>query len=279
MLPLVQNIEVKKLSPDEGINAPDLVVTEEPLEIRVVAGEGAQRIETPVAVTMRTPGHDFELTLGFLFTEGIINSHEEVLSLRHCKKVKSDLEQDNIAIVKLSEACTFDPKLLHRHQYTSSSCGICGKTSLDLVKTATKHPLSGAFTFSKKMLFTLDKKVEGTQNVFRHTGGLHAAALFNKEGTLIILREDIGRHNAVDKIIGACLSEKKVPLSNCLLWVSGRAGFELVQKATMAGIPAMASVGAPSSLAVSLAKESKMILVGFLRDRKGNAYAGGDRLI
>ena len=272
----VQNIHVTKIN-GEGVSInPDLLAVEEPLEIRLGFGVASEREQKSLSVTMRTPGHDFELALGFLLTEGVINSGEQVESIKYCSTVKPE-EFENVVRVELKPEVKLDFKKFQRHFYTSSSCGVCGKSSMDAVKLNCKT-IEGDWTVSSSVIHSLPDKLRNAQHVFEHTGGLHASALFNQVGELIILREDVGRHNALDKVIGAMLLKKEI-LSNYMLMVSGRTSFELVQKAAVAGIPIIAAVGAPSSLAVHLAKETVMTLLGFVRKEGFNIYCGEKRII
>jgi FdhD protein len=240
----------------------DVLAVEEPMEIRV-GGHS-------VAITMRTPGHDFELAAGFLFTEGVVARSTDIREIRHCGNSKNT----NVVRVELNPAVQFDPKKLSRHVFTTSSCGVCGKTSLEQVRTVLPAPIQKIAMPTAEMLCALPGKLRPEQAIFSSTGGLHATALFDLQGKLLLLREDVGRHNAMDKLIGAMLLADKLPVANTVMLVSGRASFELVQKAAMAGIPMLAAVGAPSSLAVDLAREFGMTLVGFLRDGRFNIYCG-----
>ncbi|MCG3149331.1 MAG: Sulfur carrier protein FdhD [Verrucomicrobiae bacterium] len=233
----------------------DTVAVEEPLEIRV-AGHS-------IAVTMRTPGEDFELAAGFLFSEGGVRNRADIVGISYCARPQ------NYNIVNVALGTPFDRARFSRHVYTTSSCGICGKASLDLVRTAAPGRVS-AFRPTAKVLLALPDKL--AQPAFSKTGGLHAATLFDAAGNLLLAREDVGRHNALDKLIGALLLADKLPASETVLLLSGRASFELVQKAVMAGIPAVAAIGAPSSLAIDLAKEFGVNLVGFLRADRFNEY-------
>ena len=246
----------------------DYLVAEEPLEIRV--GERA------LSVTMRTPGHDLELAAGFLFSEGIVQSAGQIRSLGF-QKGRSREANGNIVRVELS-GNAFDPEQLQRNFYMTSSCGICGKTSIAAVRARGLRQLSAGFVMDPNILCTFPEQLKSAQKIFGHTGGLHAAGLFSKAGELIVLREDVGRHNAVDKIVGWALLEKRIPLEDCALMVSGRGGFEIIQKSALAGIPLLASVSAPSGLAVRLARETGMTLVGFLRGRRFLAYSGEQRI-
>jgi FdhD protein len=251
----------------------DSLAAEEPLEIRV----GARSL----AVTMRTPGHDEELAAGFLLTEGIIAERKQIAKIQRpgiagpgaiagpgCNLVNVELQN-----------CSFDAGSLQRNFYATSSCGICGKASIEAVRARGLRTLSAGFVIDPEILCALPEKLRANQQVFGYTGGLHAAALFDGTGKLLALREDIGRHNAVDKVVGWALFNQSVPLSNHVLMVSGRGGFEIVQKALAAGIPVVASVSAPSSLAVQLAKELNLTLIGFLRKRRFVIYAGPERCL
>jgi FdhD protein len=250
----------------------DSLVAEEPLEIRLAFGSGQGRKRFSVAVTMRTPGDDEALALGFLFTEGIIGRADAVIGTRWM--------DENTLLVELQPTVFVDEERLVRHFFTSSSCGLCGKATLDSVRTVAHYfPISNKPVFKPDFLYALPDKMRAVQETFESTGGLHATALFDVQGTLLYLKEDIGRHNAVDKVIGTALQDGlELPFKDHVLMVSGRAGFELVQKASMAGIPLMAAVGAPSALAVDLAEASDMTLVGFLRGRRFNVYTAMTRI-
>ncbi len=267
----VTPIHIARVDQGAAVEADDILVTEEPLEIRLGHGPLEDRKEFRLSVTMRTPGHDEELALGFLFTEGIITGPEQVLRAEHCGNVKEE-ERGNVIRAELHPSMELDPANWQRNFYTSSSCGVCGKTSIDAVRTQCARPITPFGPIDPKVITALPGRMREAQTLFKHTGGIHAAALFDREGELLILREDVGRHNAVDKVIGAALANR-LPAANCMLLVSGRAGFELVQKSVVAGIPLMAAVGAPSSLAVKLAEESGLTLIGFLRGERFNVYA------
>jgi FdhD protein len=249
---------------------PDYLAAEEPLEIRVG--------EHPLSVTMRTPGDDIELATGFLLTEGLVQNPSQILSLEHVEG-SGENEAGNVVTAILADAAGFDPEKMRRNFFAASSCGICGKASIDSVRARTLQAPNPDFRFAAETLLRLPDALRASQAVFGRTGGLHAAALFSASGELLVLREDIGRHNAVDKVIGWALRENRVPLSNHVLLVSGRGGFEIIQKAIVAGVPVVASVSAPSSLAVKLARELGLTLIGFLRDRRFVIYAGEERLI
>ncbi|GGZ16221.1 formate dehydrogenase accessory sulfurtransferase FdhD [Streptomyces nitrosporeus] len=252
---------------------PDTLVAEEPLEIRLNG--------KPLAITMRTPGDDFALAAGFLVSEGVIGEGAEVRSIVYCAGATADgVNTYNVVDVRLAPGVAVPDITLERNVYTTSSCGLCGKASLDAVRTTTRHPLTDTppVRVTPALLAALPGRLREAQRVFDRTGGLHAAALFSPEGALLDIREDVGRHNAVDKLVGRALTEGGLPLSRTVLLVSGRASFELVQKAVMAGIPMLAAVSAPSSLAVDLAVESGLTLVGFLRGTSMNVYTGEHRV-
>jgi FdhD protein len=254
---------------------PDALATEEPMEIRLLAGQTKQT----VAVTMRTPGADFELAAGFLYGEGIIDSPEDVLKISYCVDSDLDAEQRyNIVNVELRGGREFDLRPLERHFYTTSACGVCGKASLEQLELRGCHPMPAGPEVSAETISTLPKKLRDEQELFDATGGLHAAALFDKRGNLLALREDVGRHNATDKVVGWALLEGRLPLTAHMVMVSGRSSFEILQKCLTAGVPFVCAVSAPSSLAVDVAREFGMTLVGFLREGRFNVYAGYERI-
>lgn len=249
----------------------DYLAAEEPLEIRI----GDQ----PLSVTMRTPGHDLELAAGFLFTEGLIQNREQLIAILNIEPVAEDgLKRGNVVQAELVEEAKPDFARLRRHFFASSSCGICGKASIDAVRSRLLTAPNPDFRVEAELLTTLPNVLRASQDVFQRTGGQHAAALFDSSGGVLVIREDIGRHNAVDKVIGWALFDHRVPLENSVLLVSGRGGFEIVQKALVAGVPVLASVSAPSSLAVQLARELRMTLVGFLRGQRFVIYSGEERI-
>jgi FdhD protein len=250
---------------------------EEPLEIRVDYFAGGSRITVPVSVTMRTPGHDFDLAAGFLFSEGILTGKEDVRDITYCQ---SDGPQEyNVLSVRLRDHVAFDPALLNRNFYTTSSCGVCGKASLEALEVRGCPVLdSDHLTMKAPVVDALPDSLGRAQAMFQKTGGLHAAGLFHADGALDLIREDVGRHNAVDKVVGHGLLEGRVPFSDRVLVVSGRTSFEIIQKALTAGIPLVVAVGAPSSLAVELARQFGMTLVGFARGGGFNVYAGDERI-
>jgi FdhD protein len=255
----------------------DLVTVEEPLEIRVVAESAGRRRSRSVAVTMRTPGEDFDLATGFLFSEGVVDRPEDIWRIEHCDRVEGQAF-GNVIDVHLAPAKQFDADRLSRHVLISSACGICGRTSIDAVRQACAARPVGDFQISSGTLLSLTEVLSSRQAVFARTGGLHAAALFDSEGRMLDLREDVGRHNAVDKLVGGQFLQARLPSSQRLVLVSGRVSFELVQKSILAGIPMLAAVGAPSSLAIDLASEFGMTLIGFLGQNRFNIYSGRERV-
>ena len=262
---------------DAAVAGDDLVAAEEPMEARVVAEVQGRRSAHPLAVTMRTPGHDFELTAGFLLSEGVVEKGEDLWRLAYCLDTEESAR--NIVEAHLAPGVDFDPERFRRNVYMTSSCGVCGKASIERLETACPRRPEHRFRVDGAMLKSLPTRLGGSQTVFSQTGGLHAAGLFSPKGELLRLREDVGRHNALDKLIGSYLLEGVVPLSDAVLLVSGRASFELVQKALIAGIPILAAVGAPSTLAVETAKAWGQTLIGFLRQDRFNVYTGEDRLL
>ena len=270
----VEHISIQKINAGEITEANDQVAVEEPLEIQLAYSTATGRLQKNIAVTMRTPGNDEELAAGFLFTEGIIKNKE---AIQEIKQLSFD---ENRVLVTLHENIQPDLVNVSRNFYSTSSCGICGKASIEAIRTVSYYGNEKDTIFiNASVLYHLQDNLKKQQVVFENTGGIHASALFSLEGNFIMLREDVGRHNALDKIIGAALMEGQLPLSNYILFLSGRASFELVQKAMMAGIKIIAAVGAPSSLAVELAKEAGITLIGFLRNNRFNIYSGDQRII
>ncbi|WP_026359958.1 formate dehydrogenase accessory sulfurtransferase FdhD [Amycolatopsis nigrescens] len=263
---------VRMLSGNGERRRPDALAAEEPMELRV----GGRAL----AVTMRTPGHDVELAHGFLLSEGVIGSREDVASARYCNSVDdSGRNTYNVLDVALSDGVPPPETGVERNFYTTSSCGVCGKAALDAVKLRTRYsPGNSPFAVHRDVLAGLPDSLREQQRVFATTGGLHAAGLFDSDGSLLVVREDVGRHNAVDKVLGWALLEGRIPLLDNGLLVSGRASFELVQKAAMAGLPMLAAVSAPSSLAAELAAEHGITLVGFLRGDSMNLYTADHRV-
>ncbi len=265
--------QIIKVTEGTSSTTDDMVVTEEPLEIRLRYKASKGYTTKSISVTMRTPGQDALLSTGFLFTEGIIQNINEVASIE-------ELDNKNVVIVTLHDNITPDISKLERNFYTTSSCGVCGKSSIEAVQVAcnildTKDDI----TIPASLLYTLPDILRNRQAVFEHTGGIHACALFDLSGNLLLTNEDAGRHNALDKLIGRALHDGLIPLNQHMLLLSGRSSFELIQKSAMAGIKVVAAVGAPSSLAVQMADEWGMTLIGFLRDKRFNIYTGGQRVV
>lgn len=265
-------IDLERFRANSRETCADRVAVEEPLEIRLGFEVDDERQTRSAAITMRTPGDDADLATGFLFTEGIIRSPGDVAIVKPC-------DGDNTLRVELEDGVAVDLAPLERHFYTTSSCGVCGKTSLDALYVNGVRPFSH-FTpvFAPHVLVTVPDRLRDAQSTFDETGGLHAAAAFDTAGELVVVREDVGRHNAVDKVVGALLAAGRLPAQELGLMVSGRASFELTQKALVAGMPLIAAVSAPSSLAVELAQEFNVTLVGFLRNDTFNVYAGKERI-
>ena len=252
----------------------DKLTVEEPLEIRLVSPKQT------VAVTMRTPGADFDLAAGFLYNEGVITSREDIRQMSYCVDEKIDGEQrQNIINVALRAGLQPDLQPLERHFFTSSACGVCGKNSIEALKIRGRSPLSSQMQVEADIIYSLPEKLRAAQGIFQSTGGLHGAAVFNAAGELLKLREDVGRHNALDKLIGSALLASELPFENAIVLVSGRSSFEILQKCLTAGVPIVCAVSAPSSLAVSLAQEFNITLIGFLRGERMNVYSGVERII
>ncbi len=266
----VKKFSIRKFSGTSIDETPDLLAVEEPLEIRLEYGPAENRVTKNLSVTMRTPGADVDLVAGFLFTEGIVRQPSEVVSIQSQLSGSST----NAALASLAPDLDFDVQKLERHFYTTSSCGVCGKTSIDAIKTvANCAVLTKKLNVSPEVICVLPDKLRRAQATFDATGGLHAAAFFNPCGDLISLREDVGRHNALDKLIGHHFQKGGIPLDEHILLLSGRASFELMQKAAMAGVCVVCAVGAPSSLAVETAEAFGIALIGFLRGSRFNLYS------
>lgn len=272
-------VHVYKVADQHAEETSDFLAIEEPLEISLVFGTMEKRVRKRIAVTMRSPGDDKDLTLGFLFTEGIIQELAQVMSCKQLQVNASVEYHENLFEVALYPGVAIDEDRLERLFFTNSSCGICGKASIEAIRQELPPGLPQKKIFVRaSMIHQLPKKLREGQDIFGETGGNHAAALFNLSGELLFLREDVGRHNALDKLIGASLLQNIIPLNQHLLFLSGRCSFELVQKAMMAGIRIIASVGAPSSLAVKLAVENDVTIIGFVRNNRFNVYCGKDKL-
>lgn len=266
---------VKKITGNYATDEPDMLAAEEPLEIRISYHTPAGYTAKSISVTMRTPGNDLELAKGFLYTEGIIASRTDVTETRHAAD-----DNGNVVYVVLAPHISPDMAKLERNFYTTSSCGVCGKASIEAVRTACNIlDTKDNITLPQTLIYSLPEALRAQQDVFEHTGGLHACAIFSTDGTLLMMREDVGRHNALDKLIGAAMDNNLLPLNEHILLLSGRASFELVQKAAMAGIKIVAAVGAPSGLAVQMADEWGITLIGFLRGQRFNIYTGAQRIV
>jgi FdhD protein len=273
-------IDISKVSGDQRVSKADSVAVEEPLEIQLGYPSAEGAAAKSVSITMRTPGDDAELAVGFLYTEGIIQGGDQLASVEHSGAPVNDSGLRNIIRVILKANVEVDLGRLQRHFYTTSSCGVCGKASLEALRvTGQKSLADKTVTFRRTVIIGLPVKLAAEQRVFTKTGGLHAAAVFDQAGKILFVREDVGRHNAVDKVVGALLLEGRLPANELGIMVSGRASFELMQKTLVAGIPLLAAVGAPSSLAVQLANEFDLTLIGFLRKENFNIYAGEQRVI
>jgi FdhD protein len=268
-------IKLTTVHSDDSRARADVVATEEPLEIRV----GYSGFTTRIAVTMRTPGHDFELAAGFLFSEGIIHSRDDIATIGYCVDRELTPEQQyNVVTLDLRSGATLPDEVQVRQFGISSACGVCGKESLDDLTRRGISRIENGLTVSPRTILALPDRLRAAQGVFEQTGGLHAAGLFTADGELVTLREDVGRHNALDKLIGAMLLDGRLPLSNYVILVSGRTSFELAQKSAAAGASMLCSVSAPSSLAIEVAKRFNLTLIGFLRGEQFNIYTGGHRV-
>jgi FdhD protein len=276
----IASVNIVRYENDTKQHTVDLLAVEEPLEIRLGYGPINDRLQKSISVTLRTPGHDFELATGFLFTEGVLQSIGDIYKIAYCTEANSIENKENIVRVELQPDVQIDITKLQRNFYTTSSCGVCGKESIEAIKVNCKLPIvNNELIVDKRIIISLPEKLRAKQNVFEHTGGLHACALFDETGNLVLLREDVGRHNAMDKLVGAGLAKSGISFfADEILLLSGRASFELLQKAIMANIKIVCSVGAPSSLAVSLANEFDITLIGFLRGNKFNIYTNPQRV-
>jgi len=275
----IKDIYIRKVNGAESSFYSDILSIEEPLEIRISYGSEDKKTHKNISVTMRTPGNDFDLAIGFLFTEGIISSFQNIKKVYHSQK-ECLSQKKNVVQVDLVD--NFVPHLQQsdRNFYTTSSCGVCGKSSIESIKTVSsfKHLENSKLSLSTDVLYELPKKIKKAQSSFALTGGIHASALFTIEGELVFLQEDVGRHNALDKLIGRALANNLLPLNSYILLLSGRASFELIQKAAMAGISIVVAIGAPSSLAVELAIEFDITLLGFLKEDRFNIYNSSNQV-
>lgn len=279
-----KNVQIATVTnTDNGQSAPevrqDVVAVEEPMEIRVVAGPVDQRKGKSLSITMRTPGNDPDLAVGFLFAEGIIQSQSQIENIEHCGPTADGQQVPNTVRVELVAGVEFDARRYQRHFYATSSCGVCGKASLEALEYQNLRPVESDLQVLQQTVMQLPGRLRERQTSFANTGGIHAAGLFDADGTLLSIREDVGRHNAMDKLIGDQFLNGSLPLINSAVVVSGRASFELLQKALAAGIPIFIAVGAPSSLAIELAEQYGITLIGFASQNRFNIYSGGDRLL
>jgi len=274
----VTEVEIDKYADGKITTSADILAIEEPLEMKLVHGKSHERQITNVSITMRTPGNDLELTIGFLFTEGIITHINQLQP----DKYNGKYSIPNVIQIECDENLEIDKKLLQRNFYTTSACGVCGKASIDAIFSLTGAPLkTNDVTIAAATIIQLPELLSRQQEIFKHTGGIHAAALFSKDGLLLEMREDVGRHNALDKLIGNYLlksTDHNIIPEGSILLLSGRASFELIQKSAMAGISVISAVGAPSSLAVETAKRFGITLIGFSRNNRFNIYSNPHRI-
>ncbi|SEI77468.1 FdhD protein [Cyclobacterium xiamenense] len=275
---LVMPWEIRKQRGSCTETLSDLVAVEEPLQIRLEFEKWGEWQEKDLVVTMRTPGHDFDLVMGFLYAEGIIQAEKDLLGMRYCQRVKPE-EEGNVVRARLRGNLAIDPENLERNFFTHASCGVCGKTAIEAVSCkAAELPMDGRWTIPAETIRSLPLALNAEQTGFNYTGGLHAAVLYDASGKMLLLREDVGRHNALDKLIGAALRQGIAPRENKIVLLSGRVSFEMVQKAVNAGIQVLVALGAPSSLAVRLAQEKNQTLIGFLKHDRFNSYSGWERI-
>lgn len=274
----VYPVQIIKINQKGKQEKADLVAAEEPLEIRIGYGKSDDRLQSKLTVIMRTPGDDFSLALGFLYTEGIIASPDQIMSVRYCSDLGNSTSK-NVVRVEISPEVEVDWETIKRNFFSSSGCGVCGKESIESIYVQIADKLDKSkFKVKPDLMASLSLKFLENQQIFEYTGGLHAAALFDLEGNLLIIREDVGRHNAIDKVIGTAFMNGLVPLNEHILMMSSRASFEIVQKTVKAGISLLAVISAPSSMAVKLAKEYDLTLLGFVRNGGFNIYSGDFRL-
>ena len=274
------NTQISKVCGDQQLSQTDCVAVEEPLEIQLCSATVDNAAAKSISITMRTPGDDAELAIGFLYTESIIQDRSQLVSVDHVGETDADTGLRNKIRVELAPQVEIDYDRLERHFYTTSSCGVCGKASIDALHvTGLKSLQANRSEFRREVIVSMPERLMAEQQLFSETGGLHAAALFDEDGDIIVVKEDVGRHNAVDKVIGWMFMNGRLPAQRQGILVSGRASFELMQKSLVAGIPLFAAVGAPSSLAVRMAKDFGMTLIGFLRDDRFNIYSDTTRIV
>tara|TARA_B100001063_G_scaffold192901_1_gene184208 strand:- start:149 stop:991 length:843 start_codon:yes stop_codon:yes gene_type:complete len=278
MSKLSKKIKIEKINNSMSVIAEDFVAIEEPLEIQICSEKREYSAAKSLSITMRTPGHDHDLAAGFLFTESIIKKESDIQSIESVGEVDQINGEQNTVRVTLDKSVDLEMDKLTRHFYTTSSCGVCGKSSIEALENEGCKVNISKFSITKSELLGLPQKLRDTQISFDKTGGLHAAGIFSSDGEIMLAREDVGRHNAVDKVIGSLYRENKLPANNLGLIVSGRTSFELMQKTIVAGIPLIVAISAPSSLAINLAKEYDVTLVGFLRGESFNIYSGKQRI-
>lgn len=274
----IRSSQVKKYSCSTATEEADLIAVEEPLQLKLQWESKGSWQEKPLSITMRTPGHDFDLAMGFLWAENIIQRKKDVLLMRYCKRVKEE-EKGNVLLIRLANGHEIPASVWDRNFLTNSSCGICGKSAISAVQ-CTDGGLKNTHDqqIAPDTLHRLNDAIFQEQTGFKCTGGLHAAALFDLKGKLLLIREDVGRHNALDKLVGAALQQALLPSLDRVVMLSGRVSYEMVQKTVRAAVPILAAVGAPSSLAVDLAVEKGITLIGFLRNKRFNCYAHSARI-
>jgi len=275
----IKNIRIKRIEKNNTSEKSDVVIQESPLQIIVAYGEVNNRKKETLSVTMRTPGSDFEMVTGFLFCEGFIQSASDILSMRFIGNPVDITLQENTMLVEIAAHVSFNIENKKRNFLSAASCGFCGKTNADMINQQAFIPLTNTFKINVECLYHLPELLNRSQNLFTQTGGAHAVALINAEGNIIYTREDVGRHNAMDKLVGTMLKKKLLPLNNYIVLFSGRLSYELLQKSLMAGIPIVCAIGAPSSLAIEMAEDNGITLIGFLKNDSFNIYCGAERII
>ena len=275
----IKNIRIKRIEKHNSSEKSDVVIQESPLQIIVAYGEVNNRKKETLSVTMRTPGSDFEMVTGFLFCEGFIESASDILSMRFIGNPADATLQENTMLVEIAAHVSFNIENKKRNFLSAASCGFCGKTNADMINQQAFIPLTNTFKINVECLYHLPELLNRSQNLFTQTGGAHAVALINAEGNIIYTREDVGRHNAMDKLVGTMLKKKLLPLNNYIVLFSGRLSYELLQKSLIAGIPIVCAIGAPSSLAIEMAEDNGITLIGFLKNDSFNIYCGAERII
>jgi FdhD protein len=274
----VEHKKITRLKNDSVSNVDDLLAVEEPMQIKLLYWQDDEPVDTNISITMRTPGHEFELAVGFLFTEGIVSEPAHIDSVSYCKKALSE-GKENVVKVMLKKNAPVQLPHAERNFYISGSCGVCGKTAIESLEQSSCYVIDFNFKVSPQQLFLLKDQMQAAQFNFKYTGGIHACALFDEHGNMMQMREDIGRHNALDKLIGHEVLQQQLPIEKTILLLSGRISFELVQKAVMAGIPFICGVGAPTSLAVDTAERAGLTLIGFLKETSFNIYTHPQRVL